>query len=216
MAVYLGFDSSTQSLTVIAIAVHADDHEVLLERSLSFDDTLPHYGTRHGVLPSTDPRVVHAPPLMWAEALDLMMADLARSGIALADVRAVSGAAQQHGSVYLAHGAASRLGALDASAAARRPAAGRLGPRHRAGVAGLEHAGGMRSHHRGRGRRPGPGASHRFAGVRAIHGSADSRVRRAAAGGLRDDGEGAPGQLVSWPRCSPARMRRSILATPRA
>ena len=114
MAVYLGFDSSTQSLTLVAIGIYPDHQEVLLERSLPFDEILPRYGTRHGVMPAADPRIVHAPPLMWAEALDLMMAEAAQSGIARDDIRAISGAAQQHGSVYLAHGAGTRLGALKA------------------------------------------------------------------------------------------------------
>ena len=114
MAVYLGFDSSTQSLTLVAIGIYPDHQEVLLERSLPFDEILPRYGTRHGVLPAADPRIVHAPPLMWAEALDLMMAEAAQSGIARDDIRAISGASQQHGSVYLAHGAGTRLGALKA------------------------------------------------------------------------------------------------------
>src|SRR5215471_1822346 len=113
MAIYLGFDSSTQSLTATAIEVDGSRRTVLFERTLAFDEALPAYRTRHGVMPGPDPLVAVAPPLMWAEALDTMMAWVARSGIDLAQVRAVSGSAQQHGSVYLARGAASRLGALD-------------------------------------------------------------------------------------------------------
>jgi xylulokinase len=112
MAVYLGFDSSTQGLTVTAIAVDRGRHDVLFEQSLNFDEALPQYGTRNGVLPRANPGVVHAPPLMWAEALDLMMARVARSGLPLKDIAAISGAAQQHGSVYLAPGAESRLASL--------------------------------------------------------------------------------------------------------
>ena len=131
MAVYLGFDSSTQGLTVTAIAVNRGRHDVLFEQSLNFDEALPQYGTRNGVLPRANPRVVHAPPLMWAEALDLMMARVARSGLQLKDIAAISGAAQQHGSVYLAPGAASRLASLEptqplAVAVARR--SGRVRP----------------------------------------------------------------------------------------
>ena len=40
-------------------------------------------------------------PLMWVEALDLMMARLAESGLDLSRLAAISGSAQQHGSVYL-------------------------------------------------------------------------------------------------------------------
>ena len=38
---------------------------------------------------------------MWAEALDLMMARLAASGLDIGRLAAISGSAQQHGSVYL-------------------------------------------------------------------------------------------------------------------
>lgn len=115
MSIYLGFDSSTQSLTVTAIEVAGDRRTVVLERSVVFDEALPAYGTRHGVLASDDPLVAVAPPLMWAEALDLMMAELAAGGIDLSRVRAISGSAQQHGSVYMAQGAGARLDGLDAS-----------------------------------------------------------------------------------------------------
>src|SRR5262249_52128577 len=45
---------------------------------------------------------VHAPPLMWAEALDLCFEDLRERGAPLGEVLAISGSGQQHGSVYLA------------------------------------------------------------------------------------------------------------------
>jgi xylulokinase len=113
VAIYLGLDSSTQGLTVTAIEVAGPRREVLFEHAIAFDSALPRYGTRHGVLASEDPRVVMAPPLMWAEALDLAMADVSASGIDLSRIRAISGSAQQHGSVYLARGASDRLGQLD-------------------------------------------------------------------------------------------------------
>ena len=94
------------------IEVEGDHREVVLERSLSFDALWPAYGTRHGVLPSAEEAVAEAPPLMWAEALDHAMEELAASGLDLGRLRAVAGSAQQHGSVYLAHGAAERLAAL--------------------------------------------------------------------------------------------------------
>jgi xylulokinase len=115
MAVYLGFDSSTQGLTVTAVSIEGGRRAVLFEDTLNFDEALPAYGTRHGVLPAADPRVVHAPPLMWAEALDVMMARIARSGIPRREIAAIAAAAQQHGSVYLGSGAGARLAALDPS-----------------------------------------------------------------------------------------------------
>ena len=45
---------------------------------------------------------------MWAEALDLMIARLAASGLDLWRMTAISGSAQQHGSVYLSATGAER------------------------------------------------------------------------------------------------------------
>ena len=115
MPVYLGLDLSTQSLTAVAIEISGRERRVAFEESLDFDGTLPQYGTRHGVLPRTDPLVAASSPLMWAEALDRAMQMVARdSSIALADIQAVSGSGQQHGSVYLNAGATPVLASLDA------------------------------------------------------------------------------------------------------
>jgi xylulokinase len=101
--VYLGFDCATQGLTAIAIEVGgAERRRVLLQRSLRFDDALPAYGTVDGVLPDADPLVVRSSPLMWAEALDTLMGVVvAELGDDVRRIVAVSGSAQQHGSVYL-------------------------------------------------------------------------------------------------------------------
>ena len=115
MPLYLGLDSSTQSVTAVVIAIDGDTRHVVFESSLSFDDALPHYGTTHGVLPRADPRVAHSSPVMWAEALDVIMARIARSGVELAQLAAVSGSAQQHGSVYLNSEWLQVVKALDAS-----------------------------------------------------------------------------------------------------
>jgi len=116
MAVYLGLDLSTQSLTAVAIEVSDRERRVAFEESLDFDGTLPQYGTRHGVLPQKEPLVATSSPLMWAEALDRMMQTIARdSSIALADIQAISGSGQQHGSVYLGAAGAAALASLDAA-----------------------------------------------------------------------------------------------------
>ena len=102
MALYLGLDSSTQGLTAIVLDVNGDRRTIAFQSALHFDEALPKYGTRHGVLPSGDPSVAQAPPLMWAEALDVMLGRVAKSGLDLSRLAAISGSAQQHGSVYLA------------------------------------------------------------------------------------------------------------------
>ena len=69
---FLGLDSSTQSLS--AVVIDLGTRKVIYEQSLNFDRALPQYGARNGVLPNRDPLVKHSPPLMWAEALDLIFA----------------------------------------------------------------------------------------------------------------------------------------------
>jgi xylulokinase len=99
---FLGFDSSTQSLTAIVIDVDGDDRASLVwESQLNFEKDLPEFGTRHGVLPNDDPRVAEAPPAMWVAALEMMFGRLAASGLDLSRIAAISGSAQQHGTVYL-------------------------------------------------------------------------------------------------------------------
>jgi xylulokinase len=112
-ALYLGLDSSTQGLTGIVLEIEGAEKRVVFRRSLNFDRDLPQYGTRNGVLPQSEPLVATSPPLMWAEALDRFLTILtSESGLDLAQLRSISGAAQQHGSVYLNTAAGSILESL--------------------------------------------------------------------------------------------------------
>ncbi len=108
MPLYLGFDCSTQSLTAIVVDVDGSRRDVAFESSLHFDQALPQYGTQHGVLPNADPSVALSPPAMWAAALEIMIARVAASGLDLSRLAAISGSAQQHGSVYVGAGPTGR------------------------------------------------------------------------------------------------------------
>ena len=100
MALYLGLDSSTQSLTAVVIEVTDAERRVIFERSLRFDEEFPGYETKNGVLPHDDPLVAQSSPLMWAEVLDSLMGLLSREGgFPLSELLAISGSEQQHGSV---------------------------------------------------------------------------------------------------------------------
>lgn len=101
---YVGLDCSTQSLSAIIIEADQSRAHVAWQHSLNFDEAFPEFGTIHGVLPSDDPLVKVAPPGMWVAALDTMMGCIARSGVDLSRIAAISGSAQQHGSVYLKAG----------------------------------------------------------------------------------------------------------------
>ncbi len=96
---YLGLDSSTQSLS--AILIDAESGRLIYEKSLNFSIELPAYGVTDGFLPSDIPGVVHAPPLMWVEALDQLLLQMQADSWPMKEIVAVAGAAQQHGSVYV-------------------------------------------------------------------------------------------------------------------
>jgi xylulokinase len=96
---YAGFDCSTQSLTALVIDVADGRREVVFRDSIVFDRDLPRFGTRHGLSLSQPDGVVHTDPRLWAAALDAMLARLA-GAIDARRLRAISGSAQQHGSVY--------------------------------------------------------------------------------------------------------------------
>lgn len=130
MNLYLGLDSSTQALSALVIEVDGERKQVVFETAVSFDEDLPHYGTRHGVLPSADPAVAVSPPLAWAEALDVMFRRMARSGLDLRQIAAISGSAQQHGSVYLNHAAAGGLATLDVARSLPEQVSGMLSRAH--------------------------------------------------------------------------------------
>lgn len=87
-SLYAGLDCSTQSLTAIVIDA--------VRRELVFRDSLPFASPceRTG-----DPGEVLASPLMWARTLDAMLGRIC-DAIDRRQVRAISGSAQQHGSVY--------------------------------------------------------------------------------------------------------------------
>ncbi|HAO80483.1 MAG TPA: carbohydrate kinase [Verrucomicrobia subdivision 3 bacterium] len=95
---FLGLDSSTQSLS--AVVIDLDTRKVVYEKSLNFDRALPQYKTQNGVLPNRDPLVKHSSPLLWADALDLIFAEMKKDSVALGEILAISGSGQQHGSVY--------------------------------------------------------------------------------------------------------------------
>lgn len=88
MGLYAGFDCSTQSLTVTVIDTRT--RQIAFKESVAFPEPF---------LAAADPQVVHASPNMWKETLETLLARLS-TGIDRPRLRAISGSAQQHGSVY--------------------------------------------------------------------------------------------------------------------
>lgn len=107
---FLGLDSSTQSLS--AILIDLERGRILHECSVNFGNDLPEFGSPKGFLPDGRDGEVHANPLLWLAALDLLLGRLAQS-VDLSQVKCIAGSGQQHGSVYLDDSFESRLKALD-------------------------------------------------------------------------------------------------------
>jgi xylulokinase len=107
---FLGLDSSTQSLS--AILIDPERGRILHECSVNFGKDLPEFGSPKGFLPDGRGGEVHANPLLWLAALDLLLGQLSQS-IDLSQVKCIAGSGQQHGSVYLDESFEPRLKALD-------------------------------------------------------------------------------------------------------
>ncbi|CAL3964729.1 unnamed protein product [Diplocarpon coronariae] len=107
---YLGFDLSTQQLKAIVIT---SELKVVYEAKTDFDADLAKYGIKKGVHVNQAEREVYAPVAMWLEAIDLVLQRLREKGTPFNRIHGISGAGQQHGSVYWSHTGEQLLGSLD-------------------------------------------------------------------------------------------------------
>ncbi|KAI9506250.1 hypothetical protein BX070DRAFT_238471 [Coemansia spiralis] len=105
--VFLGLDLSTQQLKGVLIGA---DKCIIREINIPFDERFPHYKTVNGRHTNEDQ--VTAPVLMWVEAIDALMSEVSKTGLA-GQIRGISGAAQQHGSVYWQEQGVDQLKCLD-------------------------------------------------------------------------------------------------------
>ena len=113
MALYLGFDSSTQGLK--AVIIDPTQGKIVCAKSVNYGKDLPSFVCPGGVLENPDPLVKHADPLLWLAAMDLLLQRLQSDGAPLDKVAAIGGAGQQHGSVYLNARFPEILASLDAA-----------------------------------------------------------------------------------------------------
>lgn len=94
---YLGFDLSTQQLKGIAVT---SDLKVSYDAVFDFDADASGFDITKGVLTNEAEREVFAPVAMWLQAVDTVLQRLQSKGIDFGRVMGLSGAGQQHGSVY--------------------------------------------------------------------------------------------------------------------
>ncbi len=106
----LGIDLSTQSCSALVIDPTAG--RVVAEASVNYGRQLPQYGAPSGFIPGGSNGEVHADPRMWLDALEQLLSELGTQ-CDLSRVDAISGAGQQHASVYLGQGWLEAIRQLD-------------------------------------------------------------------------------------------------------
>ena len=94
---YLGFDLSTQQLKGLAVT---SSLKVQYEAKFDFDDDSTGLVVKQGVMTDEEEHEVYAPVALWLQALDNLLRRLEDAGIDFDRVKGISGAGQQHGSVY--------------------------------------------------------------------------------------------------------------------
>jgi len=87
--------------------------KVVYEAKTDFDADLSKYGIKKGVHVNEAEREVYAPVAMWLEAVDLVLQRLKEKGTPFQRIQGISGAGQQHGSVYWSKTGEVLLGSLD-------------------------------------------------------------------------------------------------------
>lgn len=107
---YLGFDLSTQQLKGIAVTSNL---KVAYSAVFDFDTDASGFDIRKGVLTNDTEREVFAPVAMWLQAIDAVLQRLQDKGIEFGRVKGISGAGQQHGSVYWSKEGENVLESLD-------------------------------------------------------------------------------------------------------
>ncbi|KAJ8917192.1 hypothetical protein NQ315_012684 [Exocentrus adspersus] len=109
--IFLGLDLSTQQLKA---AVVDNALQIVHQATVIFDTDLPEFRTHNGaIIDKTEPGHIAAPTIMWVKALDMLLDRLTVAGVDFSKIAAVSGSAQQHGSVYWQKGASKTLNSLD-------------------------------------------------------------------------------------------------------
>lgn len=107
---FLGFDLSTQQLKVIVTDEnlnHVDTFHVEFDQE--YKDK---YGISKGVVSNEDTGEILSPVNMWLDSINYVFDDMKLKNFPFANVRGISGSAQQHGSVFWSSSANDALGSL--------------------------------------------------------------------------------------------------------
>ena len=108
---YIGFDLSTQQLKGLVVN---SDLKVEYIAKFDFDADSTGFPIKKGVMTNEAEHEVFAPVALWLQALDTVLGSLRTQGLDFSRVKGISGAGQQHGSVYWSSDAEELLKKLDA------------------------------------------------------------------------------------------------------
>ena len=108
---YIGFDLSTQQLKGLVVN---SDLRVEYFAKFDFDADSHGFPIKKGVLTNEAEHEVFAPVALWLQAFDSILSQLKDQNLDFSRVRGISGAGQQHGSVYWGEKAGDVLGGLNA------------------------------------------------------------------------------------------------------
>lgn len=107
---YIGFDLSTQQLKGLVVS---SDLKVEYEAKFDFDANSHGFDITKGVMTNEAEHEVFAPVALWLQALDWVLSTLKDQGLDFRRVKGISGAGQQHGSVYWSEDAEKLLKGMD-------------------------------------------------------------------------------------------------------
>jgi len=107
---YLGFDLSTQQLKALAVT---SDLNVVYEAKFDFDADSTYSDVEKGVITNNEEHEVYAPVSMWLQAIDAVLQRLKYKELDFSRIRGISGAGQQHGSIYWSEQGEQLLQSLD-------------------------------------------------------------------------------------------------------
>jgi len=96
---FAGLDVSTQSCKLLVIDFDTED--VIFVDSVNYDQDLPRYGTKDGVVQGLEHGASESDPLMWIDAVNVVFNRLSSSGIPMDRILCISVSGQQHGLVAL-------------------------------------------------------------------------------------------------------------------
>jgi len=96
---FAGLDVSTQGCKLVVVDAKAED--IVFVDSVNYDEDLPQYGTRNGVIQGLEEGVSESDPNMWIEAVNVVFENLRLSEVRQDQVRCISVSGQQHGLVAL-------------------------------------------------------------------------------------------------------------------